>query len=182
MLRDCIQDGGPGEGGRCFNLLHHTIEGELQLCTLLCILRLLLFLRQPRSPDLLRCRLLRLSDSSLLATLDVQRVMHRSDVAAAARVSAGVPAGAAPFNGQYLGIFSTPVMVSNAQRKPIFITHLQIMHQRPVSTDEIPIFSDLNSFVWCSEKMVRRSAVESALVVVSSGKSKSGSLAFSSYK
>ena len=108
--------------------------------------------------------------------------MHGSDVAAAARVSAGVPAGAAPFNGQYLGIFSTPVMVSNAQRKPIFITHLQIMHQRPVSTDEIPIFSDLNSFVWCSEKMVRRSAVESALVVVSSGKSKSGSLAFSSYK
>ena len=108
--------------------------------------------------------------------------MHGSNVAAAARVSTRVPAGTAPFSSQYLGIFSTPVMVSNAQHKPIFSTHLQIMHQCPISIDEVPNFSDLNSFVWCIEKMVRRSAVESALVVVSSGTSNSGSLVFSSCK
>ena len=104
VLHDGIQNSGPGEGGRCFNLLHHAVEGELQLGSCRFLLLLLFLLRYLHCPDLPRRGLLCFLDSGLLAPRNIHAVMLRRDVTAAARVSPDVPAGTPTSDGLFLRI------------------------------------------------------------------------------
>ena len=104
VLHDSVQNSGPGEGGWCFSLLHHAVEGELQLGSRCFLLLLLFLLRYLRCPDLPQRGLLCFLDSGLLALHNIHAVMLQCNVTAAAQVSPDVPAGVPTSDGLFLQI------------------------------------------------------------------------------